>query len=225
MRKWWLSEGKNWAISKAKVLVVLPFTHPDRTMWVSAMLASAVDLNLRPPSWLGWTKLLDATMNWSLLAITFLTSFPRVLRSTIGRNAFGLSYEDLFGLGMTTVVDTLKYLGQWLRLMHASAMLMILERQTSSLMISFQCLHVILSGPGADMSVHLPIADLNSYPEKEFQVWRGLWAILSRMLRLTGRWRAVLKVLWRAVHRHSGVRQGQSLCVITSVAGSFLFLT
>jgi len=115
-------------------------------------------------------KFSDVTMNWSLSAITFSTSFSRVLRSTIGQNTFGLSYEDLFSLGMTTVVDTLKYLGQWLRLMHASAMLMILERQSSSLMISFQCHHVILSGPGADVSVHLPIADLNLYPEKEFQV-------------------------------------------------------
>jgi len=167
-------------MSKTRVLVILPFTHPDRTMWVSAMPMSAVDLNFRPSSWPGWTKLLDATMNWSLSAITFSTSFPRVLRSIIGRNTFGLSYEDLLGLSMTTIVDTLKYLGQWLRLM-------ILERQSLSLMISFQWRHVILSRPGADVSIHLLIADLNSYLEKEFQVWRGLCTISSRMLRLTRR--------------------------------------
>jgi len=35
-----------------------------------------------------------------------------VLRSTIGQNAFGLSYDGLLGLGIMTVVDILKYLGQ-----------------------------------------------------------------------------------------------------------------
>jgi len=83
-------------------------------------------------------KLLDVTMNWSLSAITFLTSLPRVFRRTIGRNAFGLLYDVLFGLGMTTVVEILKYLGQWPKLMQVSAMLMILERQLLFLMISFQ---------------------------------------------------------------------------------------
>ena len=73
-------------------------------------------------------KLLDATMNCSLSAITFSTSLPRVFRRMIGRNAFGLSYNVLFGLGMTTVVEILKYLGQWPKLMQALAMLMILER-------------------------------------------------------------------------------------------------
>ena len=95
-------------MSKAKVLVALPLTQPDRTMWISAIPASEVDLNLRPPSWLGWMKLLEATENWSHLAITFSMSLPRVLRRTIGRKAFGLLYDDLFGLGMIIVVDNLK---------------------------------------------------------------------------------------------------------------------
>jgi len=83
-------------------------------------------------------KLLDAMMNWSLSAITFSTSLPRVFRRIIGRKAFGLSYDALFSLGMTTVVEILKYLGQWPKLMQVLAMLMILERQSSFLMISFQ---------------------------------------------------------------------------------------
>ena len=93
---------------KARVLVVLPFDHPERTMWVSAMPASLVDLNFNPPSWLGWMKLLDATMNCIRSAITFSTSLPRVLRRTMGQNAFRLSYDVLFGLGMTTVEEVLK---------------------------------------------------------------------------------------------------------------------
>ena len=35
----------------------------------------------------------------------------------------------------------------------------------------------------------------------------------------------MLKVLWRAVHKLLGVRQGWPRCVIASVGGSFLFLT
>ena len=76
-------------------------------------------------------------MNWSLSAITFSTSLPRVFKRMIGQNAFRLLYDILFGLGMTTVVEILKYLGQWPRLMQVSAILMILERQLSFLMISF----------------------------------------------------------------------------------------
>jgi len=111
MRKRWFKEGKNWDMSKAKELVAFLLAQPNRTMWVSAIPVSAVDLNLRPPSWLGWMKLLEATVNWSRSAITFSMSLPRVLRRMIGRKAFGLSYDDLFSFGKTTVVDTLKYLG------------------------------------------------------------------------------------------------------------------
>jgi len=95
-------------MSKVRVLVVLPFDHPERIMWMSTMPASLVDLNFNPLSWLGWMKLLDATMNCIHSAITFSTSLLRVLRRTMGRNAFGLSYNDLFSLGMTTVEEVLK---------------------------------------------------------------------------------------------------------------------
>ena len=87
----------------------------------------------------------------------------------MGWNAFGLSYDVLLSLGMTIVVEILKYLGQWPKLMQASVMLMILEKQLSFLMMSFQCLHDILSGPGAEESLHLWIADSNSYLENGFQ--------------------------------------------------------
>ena len=125
-------------MSKAKELVAFPLAQPDQTMWVSTIPASAVDLNLRPPSWLGWMKLLETTVNWSRSAITFSISLPRVLRRTIGRKVFGLLYDYLFGFGMSTVVDTLKYLGQYPRLIQASAILMILERQASFLRMIFQ---------------------------------------------------------------------------------------
>ena len=224
-RKQWFKEGKNWEISKAKVLVALPFTHPERTMWVSAMLASEVDLNLRPPSWLRCMKLLEATENWSHLAITFSMSLPRVLRRTIGRNTFRLSYDCLFGLGMIIVVDILKWFGQCPRLMQASVMLMTFERQASFLTMVFQWRQVSLSGPDAEESAQLLIADKNSNLEKGPQLWGSLWSSSLRISMLTWWWSAVLNVLCKAVHRFSGVRHGRLLCLMASIAGSFLFLT
>ena len=172
-------------MSNAKELVAFPLAQPDQTILVSTMPASAVDLNLRPPSWLGWMKLLEATVNWSRSAITFSMSLPRVLRRTIGWKAFRLSYDDLFGFGMTTVVDTLKYLGQCLRLMQASAILMTLEGQVLFLTMIFQWRHVSLSGPGEDESAHLLIADKNSDLEKEPQFWDGFCASSLRILTST----------------------------------------
>jgi len=163
-------------MSKAKVLVDLPLAQPDQIMWVSAMPASAVDLNLSPPSWLRWIKLLEATVNWSRLAITFSMSLPRVLSRTIGRKAFGLLYDGLFSFGIMTVLDILKYLGQCPRLMQVSAILMILERHASFLTMVFQWHHIILLGPGEEESAHLLIADKNSYLEKGPQFWDGFCA-------------------------------------------------
>ena len=164
-------------------------------------------------------------MNCIRSAITFSTSLPRVLRRTMGRNAFGLSYDVLFGLGMTTVEEVLKYLGQWPKLMQVSAMLMILERQLLFLMMSFQCRHDILLGPGAEESIHLWMADLNSYLENGFQIWQGLHSTSFRILKSTWRWRAVLKELWRAFHKLLGEKHDMLLYLIASVVGSFLFLT
>ena len=118
-----------------------------------------------------------------------------MFKRTIGRNAFGVPYEVLFGLGIMTVVETLKYLGQCPKLMHASAMLMILDKHLLFLIISFQWRYVILSGPGAEELTHLLIADTNSNLEKGVQVWRGLHSTSYRTLGLTCRWRAVLKEL------------------------------
>ena len=65
-------------------------------------------------------------------------SLFRVLRRIMGRKAFGWSYEDLLGLGMMIVEEILKYSGQYPRLMHESAMLTMLVRHESFLMISFK---------------------------------------------------------------------------------------
>ena len=56
----------------------------------------------------------------------------------MGWKAFSWSYEDLLGLGMMIVDEILKYSGQYPRLIHESAMLTILVRHESFLMISFK---------------------------------------------------------------------------------------
>jgi len=79
--------------------------------------------------------------------------------------------------------------------MHELAMLIMLVRQVSWLMMNFKWHHVNLSGPGADKLLHLLIADLNSSLEKRLQEKEGLCSTLLRMLRSTCRFRAVLNVL------------------------------
>ena len=109
--------------------------------------------------------------------------------------------------------------------MHVSAILMILDIQSSFLMMIFKWRHVNLSDPGVNESLHLLIADLNLNLENGLHFWGGLQSTLLRMLRSTCWWRAVLKELWREFYKFSGVRQGQPLCLITSITGSFLLLT
>ena len=102
---------------------------------------------------------------------------------------------------------------------------MMLDRQSSFLMMSFKWHYVNLSGPGADELLYLLIADLNSVLENRLHHWDGLCFTLFRMLGSTWRCRAVLKELWSEFHKLSGVRHEWPSCLIASVAGSFLLLT
>ena len=68
----------------------------------------------------------------------FSISFPRVLSKTIGLNDLGKSYDDLFGLGMITIDDLLKWLGQYPKSMHVFAILMTLAVQISSFRIDLR---------------------------------------------------------------------------------------
>ena len=47
-------------------------------------------------------------LNCSLSPMTLLMSLPIVLRKMMGLNDLGESYDFLFGLGITIVVETLK---------------------------------------------------------------------------------------------------------------------
>ena len=104
--------------------------------------------------------------------------------------------------------------------MHALAMLMVLVKHLSCLIMIFRCLHKSLSGPGAKESLHFVITCLSSSLEKGAHWAVGLWMILLRILMLVWRFWAVLKVLCSVSHRLSGDKHGWSLCLMASVAGS-----
>ena len=63
-------------MSNARVLVIRFLAYPERIIWVSATPVSIVDLNFKPPSWLGWIKLLDIVWNWRHSPIIFFDKFP-----------------------------------------------------------------------------------------------------------------------------------------------------
>ena len=156
VRNRWFKEGKNCAISKVRVLVKQFLVHPDQIICIRVTPTSMVDLNFRPPNWLGWIKSLLTTWNCNLSPMTFSISFPRVLSKTIGLNNLGESYDSLLGLGMVTVDDILKWFGQYPKLMHALAILMTLVIQSPSFMMDLRCLHDSLSGPGVNELLQLP---------------------------------------------------------------------
>jgi len=89
VRRQWLSERKNCAMSKVRVLVDRFLTQPVRMMCISVIPTFIVDLNFRLLSWLEWMKLFAAMANWSLSPITFSMSFPTVLSRTMGLKYFG----------------------------------------------------------------------------------------------------------------------------------------
>ena len=102
---------------------------------MSATPTSMVDLDLRPPSWLGWIKQLEIIWNWKCSPIIFLKNFPIVLRRTIGWYDLGKSNMALLGLGITTIVEILKWDGQWPSSIQALVMSMNLQMQLSFLII------------------------------------------------------------------------------------------
>jgi len=53
-------------------------------------------------------KLFEIEWNCNLSPMTFLMSFPNILRRIIGLKTLGESYKFLLGLGMIMDVDTLK---------------------------------------------------------------------------------------------------------------------
>ena len=108
--------------------------------------------------------------------------------------------------------------------MHESAMLIILMRQVSWLMMNFKWRYVNLLGLGTNKLLYLLIADLNSSLEKRLQGKEGLYSTSLRMLRSIWQFRTVLNVLWRVFYKLSGEKHSWPLWLIASMVGSFCFL-
>ena len=108
--------------------------------------------------------------------------------------------------------------------MHKSAMLMMLTRHSSYLIMDFKWCQVNLSGPGTNELLSLLIAWLNSSLEKEYHCKVALHSISLRMLRSTWWLRVVLNVLWSVSHRLPRERHEQSLCLMALVVGSLHLL-
>ena len=131
----------------------------------------------------------------------------------------------LLGLGMTTVVEVLKWVGQCPSSMQALAMLMNLPIQSLSLIIDLIWLYISLSGPGTNELLHFLIASIILFLENDFHSIVGLSGISSRKWVLTSLSWAELKDLWRVFHRSSNSMHSHPLYWIASIAGILCFLT
>ena len=79
---------------------------------------------------------------------------------------------NLFGLGITTVLDDLKWNGQNSKSIHALAICIILSMHLSFVIIDLRCLQEMWSRLGVDEDKHLAIASLNSCFEKRgYGIW------------------------------------------------------
>ena len=148
-----------------------------------------------------------------------------MLRSIIGLNDLGISYNCLLGLEMTTVDDLLKWAGQCPKLMQVFTMLTILVRYLLCLRMDLRWFHDSLSSSGMDKLLQLLIAQLNSSLENNVQKDRDLLLILSSISILICWWRAVLNVEWRVFQRLLRVRYSWLSYLIASIASSFHLLT
>ena len=104
------------------------------------------------------------------------------------------------------------------------AMLIMLDKHLSCLVMNFRCRHESLSGPEAEESLHFVIACLNSSLKNGAHRAVGLWSILLRISMLVCWFCAVLKVLCGAFHRLSRDKHSWPLCLMALVAGSHYLL-
>ena len=222
---WWFNERKNCVMSKANVLVILFLTQPEQIKWVRATPVSDIDLCLRLPNWLGWIKLFKIEWNWSRSPITFLISFPMVLRRTIGLNVLEELYASLLDFGITINEEILKWEGQWPNSKHVLAMLMIYFRHNLFLKMILGYFHDNLSGLEVDKLLYLVIELVSSFSENGAQFDEHLLVISSNISILICLFWAILNNEWRAIYRFSISRQCWPLCLIVSTSGSLHLFT
>ena len=125
--------------------------------------------------------------------MTFLMSFPKVFKRTMGLNDLEVSYNVLLGFRIIMVIDVLKWVSQCPISRQAFAMLTMFFKHNLSLIICLRCLYPILSGPGVDELLHLSIVLVNSFSEKGYHEEVVNASILIRMsLSMQQSW-AILK--------------------------------
>ena len=147
-----------------------------------------------------------------------------MFRSMMGLKDFSELYNILFGFGIMIVIEFLKWLGQYPVSKHTLVIAMIFFKHALFLIIHLRQLHKSLSGPGADVLLHLTIAPVNSslandvhndeaYDSNSFSMLSSIW----------WNW-AVLNEKWRACQKSSKSKQGWLLYLIVSMAGSLCLL-
>ena len=99
--------------------------------------------------------------------MTFSISFPIVFSNIMGQKDLGKLYTTLLGFGMMIDEDAIKCKDQYLRLIQALAILMMLSKHLSFLIISLRYFHKIQSGPEVDELLHLSMAIVNSFLKNE----------------------------------------------------------
>ena len=78
----------------------------------------------------------------------------------------------LFGLGMTTILDDLKWDSQNSKSIHTLAICIIFSRHLLFVISDLRCLQEMWSGPGVNEDEHLAIASLNScFKKKGHRIW------------------------------------------------------
>src|ERR1700750_2837633 len=121
-------------------------------------------------------------------------SFPKVFKSTIGRNAFGTEYEGLPGFGMITETDSLKQDGQYPTSVQALAITRRTLEASSPGKIPLRWVHVTWSSPGAERDEHALRASIISLCENGTQSKISFWGNSSRIDRSQARPEAELYV-------------------------------
>jgi len=148
-----------------------------------------------------------------------------MLRSTIGQNDLGESYFFLFGFGIMTNANCLKWDGQYPSSKHTLVIFRVLLMYLLYTRIFFKCLYEIWSRSGIELFLHFLRVSLNSCSMNLSQVWvEASWSSL-RISWLTGQCIAKLYDSYNASYRFSIVLHSWLLYLIVSVGGSFLLQT
>ena len=146
-----------------------------------------------------------------------------MLSRTIGQNDLVELYKALLGLGMITVVNVLKWDGQWPKSIQVLAMLISLLMHSSFLIIFLRCYQNNLFSPRVEELLYLLMALMISTFKKG-----GYLVTFLLEPKRSGSicWFCTeLNELWSISQSSSSLMHEQPLYWMASIVGSFLFLT